>query len=137
MQGSFIGHYLTEPAATPVGLRLDITPGPVTTTRSNFTGTATLGAEEYTVEGFEATNMNLEFLTPQALAPMSDMVMTLKDSSGAVVYSLCSRVRYDSDQADSRYSFDGAALYTGECGSGSSVYDENVFAEVYLEKQRL
>lgn len=79
MQGSFVGYYLTEPATTPVGVRLDLKAGEVTTTRYIFTGTAVLGAEHYTVEGSELTNMNLEFLTPQALPPLSDMMMTLKD----------------------------------------------------------
>ncbi len=135
--GTFVGYYLTSPGATPVGLRLETALGEVTKTRYVLTGTATLGAERYTVEGEEASNPNLGYLAPQALPPMGNLKLTFRDQSGTLAYSLCAVVRYDNTFANTRYAFDGATLYRDECSVPPALPDTEPerFAEVFLEKQ--
>lgn len=135
--GTFVGYALTDPGATPVGLRLETTLGEVTKEHYAVTGTATLGTERHTVQGEEVSNTNLGYLAPQALPPMGHLKLTFRDQSGTSAYSLCAVVRYDNTFANTRYAFDGAELYRGECSVPPAPPSTGLvrFAEVFLEKQ--
>lgn len=88
--GTFLGYYMTEPTATPVGVRLDVRLGEVTLKRYTFSGTAILGDARYTVEGYEETDSERTYLEPQAAPPpTSDLVAELKNSDGTLAYTLC------------------------------------------------
>ena len=123
--GTFVGFYLTDPQATPVGVRIQTKVVDKNATRYTVAGTAIMGNETYTVEGYEEANPNLNYLSAQALAPSGSLIMNFTDANGTFAYALCADVRYDEAYIDTPLLFEKA------CGPGN--YSES-FAEVNLEK---
>ena len=134
MTGTFIGFYQTDNEVVPTGLRLETEVTGVTKTRYTFSGNATLGAETYSVKGYELANPNLGYLSAQALAPIGKLVMTLTDSDGVFHYSLCSDVFYG-DRTDTPYTFEYTSLFENEC-EPYGYEAQTPFAFVKLEKVR-
>lgn len=130
--GTFVGYYLTGAGATPVGMRLETKLLDVEEKRYTFSGTATLGAESYALEGYEATDSEVGFLSPQAVPPpMGELVATLKDADGTSVYVLCSEVTYRSGERHTEpHTY---ALYRAEAAPNRCAA-EDAFATVQLEK---
>jgi hypothetical protein len=127
--GTFLGHYTTSPRATPVGVRVDAKLSTVEARRYTFTGTATFGKENYTLEGYEETASERSYLAPQAVPPpTSDLFMELRDASGTPAYRLCATLimekRFDGPHQYSLYKAEAPA--PGGCGS------EKPFATVTL-----
>lgn len=105
VEGTFVGFYETDEQATPVGIRIQTEVTAVQKERYTFIGTATLGTQTYTIEGYEEGNMNLGYISVQVLPPIGSLVMNFTDSSGTLVYSLCSNVFYDAESKDTPYTF--------------------------------
>ena len=134
MTGTFIGFYQTDDKAVPIGLRIETKVTEVTKTRYTFSGSATLGAETYNVEGYELANPNLGYLSAQALPQMGILALTLTDPNGTLHYSLCSDVFYG-DRLDTAYTFEYASLFENECDP-YEYKGQTPFAFVELEKVR-
>lgn len=130
MQGTFVGFYLTDEDAAPVGIRLDTTVHDVSETRYTFSGTATIGSQTYTVEGYEEGDPHLTYteLAPQVYIPLVGLVANFVDAEGTVAYALCAYVRYDVEP----YRLEAAALYEEPCGPRTRPSSE--FAAVYIER---
>ncbi len=127
--GTFLGHYMTSPRATPVGVRIDAKLSTVKAKRYTFTGTATFGAENYTLEGYEETASERTYLAPQAAPPStSDLFIELSDVDGTPIYNLCATLvmsgRFDGPHLYSLYRTEAPRV--GICGS------EKPFATVTL-----
>ena len=100
--------------------------------RYTFSGTAILGAESYTLEGYEATASEVSFLSAQAVPPpMGELVATLKDADGIPVYVLCSDVTYEPGERHTEphtYALYRAEAAPDRCSTGDA------FATVQLQK---
>ena len=131
--GTFVGYYLTSPKATPVGMRVETKLLDTEQKRYTFSGTAILGAESYTLEGYEVTASEVSFLSAQAVPPpMGELVATLKDADGTSVYILCSEVTYEASERYARpntYTLYEASVASRMCNA------ENPFATVQLERR--
>lgn len=139
MTGTFVGYYLTDAQATPVGLRLETRVVEKSKTRYIFSGTATVGTQSYHVEGSEEILSNLGYLslTPQATRPPSGFLeMSFIGADGAFAYGLCATVYYNSDRIDTPYTFDGTTLFAKRAADTPLCNFEEPIAEVTLEKLR-
>lgn len=131
MQGTFVGFYLTDEGATPVGVRIETEVVTVSETRYTFSGTGALGTQTYTVEGYEEADPNLTYrdLSPQVYIPSGHLVMNFTDADGAFAYALCAYVRYDLEPP---YTLVAAALYKEPCEPYG--YSGQHFAGVHIER---
>ena len=131
--GTFVGYYLTSPTATPTGMRVETKLLDTEQKRYTFSGTAILGAETYTLEGYEATASEVGFLSAQAVPPpMGELVATLKDADGTPTYVLCSEVTYKAGERHTEphtYALYRAEAAPDTCGT------EDAFATVQLERR--
>ena len=134
--GTFVGHYLVDENAVPVGIRIQTEVTGVEEKRYILTGTATLGDDTYSVEGYEAASPNLDYITVQAPPPPTgNLVVNFKDASGSFAYSLCGTIHYGIDRIDTPYTFDGLSLSEDEPSDPYQCYF-GTFATVTLEKLR-
>lgn len=134
--GTFVGHYLVGENAVPTGMRIQTEVTGIEQKRYTLTGTATLGDDTYTVEGYEVASPNLDYITVQAPPPpMGQLVVNFTDASGTFAYSLCGTIHYGSDRIDTPYTFDGLSLNEEKPSDPYQCYF-GTFAVVTLEKLR-
>ena len=124
--GTFVGYYQTGDEAVPIGIRIETTLVSVTEKRYEFSGTARLGEEVYSVSGHEDAGSNLGYLSPQYLPPLGYLSVQLRDEAGSAAFCILTDVRYDEYPEEFTY---GTELSAGSCLSPQP------YARLVLEKQ--
>ena len=138
--GTFIGSYLVSNDASPVGMKLEVQASAIERKRYAITGTAMLGEESFTAEGYELASDNLDYIASQAAPPpQGNAFIELKNAEGTTVYTLCSNLYYR-DYSDNNLRVVSLFLIEGApqqdpayCASSYGYGGE--FAIVYLTRQ--
>lgn len=141
-QGTFIGSYLKSDDAAPVGMKLNLQASAIEQKRYTITGTAIVGEESFTAEGYELASYNLDYISSQAAPPPEgNSFIELQNVEGATVYTLCTSLYYRDYSSNLRVT--RAALITGSPGDDpaycSHAYydtsDDSVLGIAYLTRQ--
>ena len=134
LQGALRGHFyknaydaLYDPSEEGSPVRLDAELGEFSEDRYTFEGVFTWDGQAYSISGFEETNSNLEYLSPQANL-ISGSVQAHLQKDDVFVYILCGKSRYGVGGGLSPEREQPVATF-----SMYSVEKEQCFGKPYLE----
>mgnify|MGYP000011317568 CR=1 FL=1 len=98
--GDFSGTYRVlidnAPSGDEIDLSMNLSTGTLKNKRYTFSGTATLDGTSYTVTGEEDANDFLTYIDTQAIPPMGNANLQLKDDDDVTQFSICTSIGYGS-----------------------------------------